>query len=208
MGIIRQPPLVSHTLHGLFDYTKKMYNLALLGNSVVKWAERAYQTLTTIILPAESQEDVQAIIHDNPDLTLSVVHLQEFFALILPKTELYHVRSLLKKANIKQVKGNRSLIDWILLYRLPIINEESGISPQEYRIIRNTNRVPESLQSGCSIYPDTHGFLLVLRANDSVGFETKPLPLGSEARVVVGRDSSVSMIRTGRSCQESSRPPP
>jgi hypothetical protein len=217
MYLVREPPIAMTALTTLYKHGREFCDAALLGNSTEKWAMRAYQNLASFLIPEKSVEDVVGFVHDHSEFNLIVTHSGEIYALIVSKQNLPMVHSLLCERDI-DFDESSSLLNWGLLYQVPIVKEEHGLHITDYKVIHNA--APDqylalqsncdlyshseglsildqylALQSNCDLYSHSEGLSILLRSKTGDNLKSEPLPSGLEARIVAGRDAAALIKR-------------
>jgi hypothetical protein len=191
MYLVREPPIARTALTEIFGFGRELVDAALLGNSVEKWAMRAFRNLTAIVFPEKSLEDIVGFVHDHPEFNLTILRSRRY-VLIVSKENRLRVLSLLHEREIELDIINNLLVNWAILHQIPVVNKQFGKQISDYGVVRNAT--PEqflSLQSSdCALYSHTGKLYILLPTNTTDTMRAKPIPSGLEARIVTGRDGS------------------
>ena len=180
-------------------------SIPLIGKTTVTrsaaWSSINKLKMKAIVLPTTLRGTVLDLLRERPLLPVSITRYEDCDIMIV-RTEgeekvIHQVRDALSKKGVDDFLLLSSFMTNAVL-GLPILEQEDGLALDGYMVAseeQTVDRLLEMWPNRITVFPNRNGLRVVIRYDSAPGFDLEELPQGTEARILLGRDTT--LIPTG-----------
>ncbi len=203
---IKEPRGISDRFSSLLEPAGSLgQSIPLIGKTTVTrsaaWSSINKLKMKAIVLPTSLRGTVLELLRERPLLPVSVTRYEDCDIMI--------VRTEGEEKVLQQVSDaltEKGVDDFLLLspfmtnavLGLPILEQEDGLALHDYMVAseeQTVDRLLEMWPNRITVFPNRNGLRVVIRNDSAPGFDLEELPQGTEARILLGRDTT--LIPTG-----------
>jgi len=180
-------------------------SIPMIGKTTITgsaaWSSINRLKMKAIVLPTSPRRTILDLLRERPLLPVSITRYEDCDIMI--------VRTEGEEKILQQVRdalSEKGVDDFLLLspfmtnavLGLPILEQEDGLALDDYMVAteeQTVDRLLEMWPNRITVFPNSNGLRVVIRNDSAPGFDLEELPQGTEARILLGRDTT--LIPTG-----------
>lgn len=180
-------------------------SIPMIGRTTITrsaaWSSIDRLKMKALVLPTPLRGTVLDLLRERPLLPVSVTRYEDCDIMIV-RTEgeekvLRQVREALTEKGVGDSQPLSPFMTNAVL-GLPILEQENGLALDGYMVATEESTVEKLLEmwpNRITVFPNRSGLRVVIRYDSAPGFDLEELPQGTEARILLGRDTT--LIPTG-----------
>ncbi|KXH76464.1 MAG: hypothetical protein AM326_07025 [Candidatus Thorarchaeota archaeon SMTZ-45] len=161
------------------------------------WSSIDKLKMKALVIPSSFRGHVINLLRERPLLPVSFTRYEDCDILIVrtcgEEKVLRQVQLALAEKAVQNIRPLSSFMTNAIL-GLPLLEQQAGIDLADYMVaIEETtvNRILEMWPNRITVFPNRMGLRVVVRYESAPGFDLEELPHGREARILLGRDTTL-----------------